>query len=153
MPPTPALRPAARRAAPALLALALAACRTAPTVAHLGADPQRPFSDAVRVGALLYVSGKLGTDPATGRLVAGGIAAETRQALANVRASLERHGSGIDRVVKCTCFLADIAEWQAMTDAYVGAFPADRRPARTALAVGALPLAGRVEIECVAAVR
>lgn len=150
MPRPPRSAAARARAVAALLATlgALAACR--PAVVHLGADPQRPFSDAVRVGDLLYVSGKLGTDPATGRLVPGGIAAETRQALANVRASLERHGSGMDRVVKCTCFLADIGEWQAMTDAYVGAFPADRRPARTALAVGGLPLGGRVEIECVA---
>jgi lysine/arginine/ornithine transport system substrate-binding protein len=145
-------RPPVRRLLSAL-PLLLAACATPRREpVYLGVDPRRPYAEAVRAGDLLFVAGKLGTD-STGRLVAGGIAAETRQALVNVRAALERHGAGMDRVVKCTCFLADIGEWQAMTDAYVGAFPAERRPARTALAVGGLPLGGRVEIECVAMAR
>ena len=157
MTPRPlSLRPTvlrSRSARPLVAALLLAAgCHRAATPTYLGADPQRPFSEAVRVGDLLFVAGKLGTD-GSGKLVAGGIVPETRQALANVRAALERHGSGMDRVVKCTCFLADIADWQAMSDTYVTAFPAGRRPARTALAVGGLPLGGRVEIECVAATR
>lgn len=145
------MRPSLRRLLVAVPLLAACAGGSRAPV-YLGVDPQRPFSEAVRTGDLLFVAGKLGTD-ASGKLVPGGIAAETRQALANVRAALERHGSGIDRVVKCTCFLADIGEWQAMSDVYVTAFPDGRRPARTALAVGALPLGGRVEIECVAMAR
>ncbi len=148
------VRPArvARSTLLAAVALGVGGCRARPAVAHLGADPQRPFSEAVRVGDLLFLAGKLGTD-STGRLVAGGIVAETRQAMAQVRAALERHGSSIDRVAKCTVFLADIAEWGTMNAPYAVAFPDGRRPARTALAVGALPLGARVEIECVAAVR
>ena len=148
----PRPRPAAALAAAALLLTS--ACRTAgggpagPT--YLGVDARRPYSEAVRAGGLLFVAGKLGTD-STGRLAPGGVVPETRQALANVRAALERFGSGMDRVVKCTVFLADIAEWGAMSEEYVKAFPADRRPARTALAVGGLPNGGRVEIECIAA--
>ena len=80
-----------------------------------------PFSALVRVGPMLYLSGQLGTD-STGRLVPGGIGPETAQALANIRALLEAKGSGMDRVVKCTAMLADIAEWGAMNQEYVRAF-------------------------------
>lgn len=105
-----------------------------------------PFSDAVRVGNLLFLSGKLGTT-ADG-LAPGGIAGETRQALENVRASLERHGSSMDRVVKCTVFLADMAEWEQMNEVYVTFFGANL-PARSALGASGLALGGRVEIECI----
>lgn len=105
-----------------------------------------PFSDAVRVGNLLFLSGKLGTT-ADG-LAPGGIAAETRQALENIRASLERHGSSMDRVVKCTVFLADMAEWEQMNEVYVTFF-GDNLPARSALGASGLALGGRVEIECI----
>ena len=105
-----------------------------------------PFSDAVRVGNLLFLSGKLGTT-ADG-LAPGGIAAETRQALENIRASLERHGSSMDRVVKCTVFLADMAEWEQMNEVYVTFF-GNNLPARSALGASGLALGGRVEIECI----
>ncbi len=105
-----------------------------------------PFSDAVRVGNLLFLSGKLGTT-ADG-LASGGIAAETRQAMENIRASLERHGSSMDRVVKCTVFLADMAEWEQMNEVYVTFF-GDNLPARSALGASGLALGGRVEIECI----
>ena len=105
-----------------------------------------PFSDAVRVGNLLFLSGKLGTT-ADG-LVPGGIAGETRQALENIKASLERHGSSMDRVVKCTVFLADMAEWGQMNEVYVTFF-GDNLPARSALGTSGLALGGRVEIECI----
>ena len=105
-----------------------------------------PFSDAVRVGSLLFLSGKLGTT-ADG-LAPGGIAAETRQALENIRASLERHGSSMDQVVKCTVFLADMAEWAQMNEVYVTFF-GDNLPARSALGASGLALGARVEIECI----
>ena len=105
-----------------------------------------PFSDAVRVGNLLFLSGKLGTT-ADG-LAPGGIAGETRQALVNIKASLERHGSSMDRVVKCTVFLADMAEWGQMNEVYVTFF-GDNLPARSALGTSGLALGGRVEIECI----
>jgi 2-iminobutanoate/2-iminopropanoate deaminase len=107
-----------------------------------------PFSAAVRVGPMIYLSGQLGTD-STGRLVAGGIGPETVQALANVRALLAAQGSGMDRVVKCTAMLADIAEWPAMNVEYARQFPAGF-PARSAFGTSGLALGARVELECMA---
>ena len=105
-----------------------------------------PFSDAVRVGNLVFVSGKLGTGD--GGLAPGGIAAETGQALENIKASLERYGSSMDRVAKCTVFLADMAEFSQMNEVYVTFF-GDDRPARSAVGVTGLALNARVEIECI----
>jgi 2-iminobutanoate/2-iminopropanoate deaminase len=109
-----------------------------------------PFSEAVRVGPLLYLSGALGIGD-TGALVPGGIEAETRQALANIRSVLERHGSSMDRVIKCTAMLADMQEWAAMNRVYVEHFPMNL-PARSAFGASGLALGGRIEIECIAAV-
>lgn len=109
-----------------------------------------PFSEAVRVGSMLYLSGQMGTD-ASGKLVAGGIEAETRQILANVRAVLERHGSSMDRVVKCLVMLADMAEWPVMNQVYREQFSAPL-PARSAFGASGLALGGRIEMECVAVV-
>ena len=108
-----------------------------------------PFSEAVRVGSTLYQSGAIGV--AGGALVPGGIAAETHQALLNIRAVLQRHGSSMDRVVKCTVMLADMAEWAAMNGAYLPHFPG-HLPARSAFGTSGLALGSRVEIECVATV-
>ena len=105
-----------------------------------------PFSDAVRVGNLLFLSGKLGTT-ADG-LAPGGIAGETRQAMESIKATLERHGSSMDHVVKCTVFLADMAEWAQMNEVYVTFF-GENLPARSALGASGLALGGRVEIECI----
>ena len=109
-----------------------------------------PFSEAVRVGRMLYLSGAMGID-ATGALVSGGIEAETHQALANVRSVLERHGSSMDRVIKCTAMLADMGEWAAMNRVYIEHFSMNL-PARSAFGVSGLALGGRVEIECVATI-
>ena len=114
-----------------------------------GAPSTLPFSDVVRVGNILYLSGKLGTDPRTNQLVPGGIAAETRQAMENIRSTLEANGSSMDRVVKCTVMLTDIKEWGAMNQVYVTFFPT-HKPARSAMGTGGLALGGRVEIECLA---
>lgn len=113
-----------------------------------------PFSAAVRAGDMLYVSGQMGVvrGGETGlELVPGGIAAETRQTLANMRDVLERHGSSMDRVVKVTVMMADMAEWPAMNAIYVTHF-AKHLPARSAFGASALALGGRVEIECIATV-
>jgi reactive intermediate/imine deaminase len=109
-----------------------------------------PFSEAVRVGSMLYLSGAMGIDD-TGQLVPGGIEAETHQALDNIRAVLERHGSSMDRVIKCTAMLADMQEWAAMNRIYVGHFSGDL-PARSAFGASSLALGGRIEIECIATI-
>ena len=98
---------------------------------------------------MLYLSGKVGRAPDTGKLVDGGIQAETRQTMENIQAVLERNGSALDRVVKCTVFLADIGEWPAMNEVYRTYFP-DHPPARSALGASGLAFGARVEIECMA---
>jgi 2-iminobutanoate/2-iminopropanoate deaminase len=107
-----------------------------------------PFSEAVRVGDMLYLSGQLGTD-STGRLVPGGVGPETRQALTNIADVLKRHGSSLDQVVKCTVMLADIGEWAAMNEVYVTFFRS-HRPARSAFGTNGLALGARLELECMA---
>jgi reactive intermediate/imine deaminase len=107
-----------------------------------------PFSEAVRVGDMLYLSGQLGTD-STGQLVPGGTGPETRQALKNIADVLERHGSSLDRVVKCTVMLADIREWAEMNRVYVTFFPS-HKPARSAFGTNGLALGARLELECMA---
>jgi reactive intermediate/imine deaminase len=123
-------------------------------VEHYSSNPdmQLPFSEAVRVGDMLYLSGKIGNIPGTRDLAEGGIAGETRQTLENIKATLEKHGSSMDEVVKCTVFLADIAEWAAMNEVYITYFPVNP-PARSALGSSGLALNSRVEIECFAAMR
>jgi len=133
-----------------LASSACATTRRAPEYLAAPSGPVRPFSPAVRSNGLLFLAGQLGTDSA-GRLVAGGIQPETRQAMENIRSLLTRSGSSLDRVVKCTVFLADMREWAAMNEVYVTFFAADRRPARTAAGANGLALGGRVEIECIAA--
>jgi 2-iminobutanoate/2-iminopropanoate deaminase len=117
----------------------------------MAADTERswPFSEAVRAGDLLFLSGMLGIRPGTAELVPGGIGPETRQTLELIRDAVKRHGSSMDRVVKCTVFLADMSEWAAMNEVYVVFFPTNR-PARSALGVSGLALGARVEIECIA---
>jgi len=109
-----------------------------------------PFSDAVRVGDLLFLSGKIGVAPGQRELVPGGIEPETKQTMENIRATLEAHGSSLDRVVKCTVFLADITEWPQMNGIYAQFFPKNK-PARSAMGASGLALNARVEIECIAA--
>ncbi|HVU22811.1 MAG TPA: RidA family protein [Opitutus sp.] len=110
-----------------------------------------PFSEAVAMGNTLYVSGQIGNLPGRLRLAAGGIEPETRQMFANIQAILERHGSSLDRVMKCTVFLADIKEWPAFNAIYREFFPT-RLPARSALGASGLALEARVEMECIACV-
>lgn len=124
-----------------------------PVVQYLGSDAMKglPFSEAVRVGDMLYLSGQLGIDRSR-KLVSGGIGPETRQTLENIRAALERHGSSLDHVVKVTVMLADMKEWPEMNQVYVGYFP-KHLPARSAFGATGLALGARVEIECIALVK
>ena len=108
-----------------------------------------PYSQATRANGLLFTAGQVGFDPATGELVDGGIAEQTRQVLANIRAILEAGGSGLGQVVKTTVFLVDMADFTEMNAVYARAF-GDHRPARSTVAVAALPRGARVEIEAVA---
>lgn len=106
-----------------------------------------PFSSAVRVDNMLYLSGALGNAPGSLELAAGGIRPETRQTMENIRTTLEQFDSSMDRVVKCTVFLADMSEWGAMNEVYRTYFV--NPPARSA---SGLALGARVEIECIATV-
>jgi 2-iminobutanoate/2-iminopropanoate deaminase len=137
-----------------LAGMLVAACDrrpSAPAVHYIpvAGTTKLPFSAAVRVGPLLLLSGQLGTD-SSGTLVPGGIAAETRQALENIRRILEANGSSLDRVVKCTAMLADMQEWGAMNEVYVTYFPS-HLPARSAFGASGLARNARVELECWAA--
>jgi 2-iminobutanoate/2-iminopropanoate deaminase len=108
-----------------------------------------PYSQAIRADGYLFCSGQLGLDPATGELVAGGVAAQAEQSLRNLGAVLESAGLTFSDVVKTTIFLADIADF-ATVNAVYGRFVTDPPPARSTVAVAALPKGGRVEIEAIA---
>lgn len=110
-----------------------------------------PYSQAIRAGELVFTAGLLGIDPASGELVAEDVQAQAARALANLRAILEAAGSGMDRLVKVTVYLADIADWPAVNEVYAAEVP-QPFPARSAFAVRDLPKGARVEIEAVATV-
>jgi 2-iminobutanoate/2-iminopropanoate deaminase len=109
-----------------------------------------PFSEAVRHGDTLYLSGQIGIKPGTLTLVPGGMAAEARQALENIRTVLEAHGRTTADLFKCTVMLADMADWPAFNEVWRG-FLRKPYPARSALGASGLALGARVEIECLAA--
>lgn len=108
-----------------------------------------PYSQAILVGNMLYASGQLGLDPATGNFVPGGVTEQTEQIFKNIRAILEEAGLTISNVVKTTCFLADMSDFAAMNAVYEKQFTGDF-PARSAVAVKTLPKNGLVEIEIIA---
>ena len=110
-----------------------------------------PYSQAVRVGNLVYTAGQIGLVPPTKNLAGPDIASQTRQVLTNIQAIVEAAGSCMKHVVKTTVFLQDISEWPAMNAVY-GEFFTENAPARSALQVGALPMGAKVEIEAVAVV-
>lgn len=111
-----------------------------------------PFSDAVRAGNMLYLSGSIGVLPGTLELAEGGLAGETRQSLENIRTTLVKYGSSMEEIVKCTIMMDDIAEWSDMNEVYVTYFP-NHKPARSAFGADGLALGARVEIECIATVK
>lgn len=108
-----------------------------------------PFSDAVQVGDLFFLSGQVGMDHTTRKLVSGGIKEETKQTLENIKAVLAHHDMDMDDVVKCTVILADINDFGAFNEVYKTYFP--QKPARTTFAAKGLAVGAKIEIECVAA--
>jgi len=111
--------------------------------------PVGPYSQGVEVGSVLFTAGQIGLDPATGKLVEGGIEAETRRTLENLRAILEAAGRRMEDVVKTTLYLADLQDFKACNAVYADFFPA-RPPARSTVQVAALPAGARIEIEAIA---
>jgi len=111
-----------------------------------------PYSIAVQTGQMVYTAGQIGLDPATGEIVPGGIEAETRQVLTNLKNVLEASGSSLGDVVKTTVFLRDMADFAKMNAIY-GEFFNQQPPARTTVAVAGLPKGGTVEIDAVATLR
>lgn len=108
-----------------------------------------PFSEAVRVGDTLYLSGQIGIVPGTLTLVSGGTKEEARQTMENIKASLNAHGYAMSDLVKCTVMLADMAEWDEFNEVYRRYFTG-RYPARSAFGANALALGAHVEVECIA---
>jgi 2-iminobutanoate/2-iminopropanoate deaminase len=112
--------------------------------------PNNPtYSQAVRLGGWIFVSGQLGVDPATGQLVAGGISQQTRQAIDNLAAILDAAGSGLDRVAKVSIFLTDFSMLSAMNAVYAARFL--HRPAKTTVEIARLDKDALIEIEVIAA--
>ena len=109
-----------------------------------------PYSQGIVVGNMVFTSGQLGLDPSTGAFAEGGIAAQTRQSLTNVKNVLEAAGSGMDKVVKTVVFLKDMNDFTAMNAVYAEFFGEGGYPARSAVEVARLPKDGLVEIEAVA---
>jgi reactive intermediate/imine deaminase len=112
--------------------------------------PDFPFSEAVAYDGVLYLSGDIGTD-SSGKLVEGGIGPESRQTMENIKATLSRHDLDMADIIKCTVFLADIAQWPEFNEVYASYFVKGRYPARSALGASGLALGARVEVECIAA--
>jgi 2-iminobutanoate/2-iminopropanoate deaminase len=111
-----------------------------------------PYSQGIRAGGFLFTAGQVGFDPASGELVDGGISEQTARVLQNIRSILESAGSDLAQVVKTTVYLVDMADFAAMNEVYAREF-GDHRPARSTVAVAALPRGARVEIEAIAALR
>lgn len=108
-----------------------------------------PYSQAMRAGELVYTAGQLGLEPGSGDFAGDGVAEQAEQALANLAAILDAAGSGLDRLVKVTVFLAEIGDWPAVNEVYARVIP-EPFPARSAFAVKDLPMGALVEIEAVA---
>jgi 2-iminobutanoate/2-iminopropanoate deaminase len=108
-----------------------------------------PYSQAVRMGDWLFLSGQIGLDPGSGELAAGGVVAETRQVLENLRAVLTAAGAALDDVVRTTIYLVDLADFTRVNETYTGFFRAPY-PARATVGVAALPRGAHVEIDAVA---
>jgi 2-iminobutanoate/2-iminopropanoate deaminase len=115
-------------------------------------QPIGPYSVAIQSGTLVFTSGQLGLDPASGNLVAGGVQAETRQVLTNLQNVLEAAGSGLDKALKTTVFLKDMGDFSKMNAVYGEFFP-ENPPARSTVQVAALPKGGAIEIEVIATLK
>lgn len=151
------------RTAGAILVLTLAACRAAVPADDTTTETASvsfhnsgkvlpttlPFSEMVRVGDLVFLSGQIGVVPGSMTLVEGGMTAEAKQTMENIKTTLEAHGLSMRNVVKCTVMLADMSEWAAFNEIYRSYF-SEPYPARSALGASGLALGARVEVECIA---
>lgn len=132
-----------------LIALfALTGCATKPAPIFYSNGSNLPFSEAVQVGDMLYLSGQIGVAPGDNKLASGGISGETRQTMDNIGATLRRRGLDYSSIVKCTVMLADMADWQAFNAVYVTYFTNGHLPARSAFGSTGLAYNGRIELEC-----
>ena len=109
-----------------------------------------PYAQANKVNDLIFTSGQIPIDPATGEFVPGGVTEQTEQVLKNLQAVLEEAGSGLDKVIKTTCFLSDMGNFAAMNEVYAKFFPEGKYPSRSAVEVAALPKGAMIEIEVIA---
>lgn len=112
-----------------------------------------PYSQAVVAGGLVFCSGQIALDPGSGEMVEGGVAEQTRQVLQNLTHVLGAAGSGLDRALRLTVYLADMDDFAQVNEVYAGFFPQEAPPARAAVEVARLPKDARVEIDCIAALR
>lgn len=137
-----------------VLAVALAAfaggAQAAPTYVMSAPNKalHRPFSDAVQVGDVLYISGQIGAEPGVDHVVPGGIEAEARQVMENIGGVLKARGLGFDNVFKCTVMIGDMAKWGDFNKVYTPYFKPDRLPARSAFGANGLARGAAVEVEC-----
>jgi len=140
-----------------ILIICLFGCKPNPgsdtsIVFHETHEPKKtnaPFSDVVQVGNLFFLSGQVGMDHSTRKLVTGGIKQETKQTLENIKAVLKHHNMNMNDVVKCTVILSDINDFSAFNEVYKTYFP--QKPARTTFAAKGLAVGAKIEIECIAA--
>ena len=137
-----------------LLTLAAVSCgkaddRTREVYRDPALSADLPFSSAVVVGDVIYLSGEIGRAPGAMTVVEGGVGPQTKQIFENYEATLEKLGAGLEDIVKCTVFLEDMAEYAAMNTAYAAAFPGDK-PARSTFGVDGLAVGAALEIECLA---
>jgi len=136
-----------------LSAVLTASCATSTTAAppaavYAPSEGELPFSPVVRTGPMLYLSGQIGTTSMTPpTLAVGGIEAEARQTMENIKGVLAKNGASMDDIVKCTVMMADMREWAAMNAVYASYFP-KHKPARSSFGTSGLALGARVEIEC-----
>jgi 2-iminobutanoate/2-iminopropanoate deaminase len=132
------------------LSAALAALCGPPSAAGAQGSSPFPFSEAVAVGNILYLSGQIGIPPGKARIIEGGTVAETRQTMENIGATLRRNGLDYGDLVKCTVMMTDMREWGKLNQVYASFFPDGRFPARSAIGATSLALGASVEIDCLA---
>lgn len=138
--------------ASAIMALATPVlAQAAPEFLNSGDPAGMPFSEAVKAGDTVYLSGQLGFAADGSGLVEGGIEAESKQVMENIKRTLEAHGMALTDLVKCTVMLADMAEWGAFNEVYMSYFEEGKFPARSAFGASGLAAGGAVEVECIAA--
>ena len=142
------LIPAAALCVALALAAPLGAKGPAPAPVFTPSELPYPFSSAVQVGDVLYLSGQLGAEDGGGKVVPGGIGPESEQMFRRIGQTLTQHGLSFDDLFKCSVFLADMADWPAFNTIYARHFKPGRYPARSAMGVNGLALGARVEMEC-----